>query len=226
MIKLLHIETSGKNCSVAISIGNEIVAQRLVSAENFVHAEQLHVLMAEVQQESGIHWQHLSAVAVSKGPGSYTGLRIGVSAAKGICYAIGCPLIALETTAILAHYAAQTNTSKFVIIPMIDARRMEVYAGEFDATGKRITEDEAIILDETYFEQRRSQKLILIGDGAAKCASLAGDGVVIIDTLPHAAMMISLALNKYNEKQFEDVAYFEPHYLKAYVPGISTRSVL
>lgn len=226
MTHLLLIETSGKNCSVALCSDGRQVAHRSVCAEQFVHAEQLHVLLDEVQRESGILWKDLTAVAVSKGPGSYTGLRIGVSAAKGLCYAIGCPLIAIETTSILAHHAAQSNDHNARIIPMIDARRMEVYAAEFDAQGTRITADEAIILDAAYIEKFKQQQILLIGDGAAKCAQLAGDRATIREVLPDASMMIGPAMHAFRQQQFEDVAYFEPHYLKAYVPGISKRSVL
>jgi len=226
MTHLLHIETSGKNCSVALSIDDRIVAQRCVTSEQFIHAEQLHLLINEVQHKSGIAWKDISAVAVSKGPGSYTGLRIGVSAAKGLCYAIECPLIAIGTTDILAQHASLSNERNAIIIPMIDARRLEVYAAEFDASGNRVTEDEAIILDAFYFEKFQLKNMILIGDGATKCSPLVGENVEIRETLPDAAMMIDLAKKRFNQKQFENLAYFEPHYLKAYVPGISKRSVL
>jgi tRNA threonylcarbamoyladenosine biosynthesis protein TsaB len=226
MTHLLHIETSGKNCSVAISAQGKLLAHRSVLSDQFVHAEQLHVLLDEVIHESQIEWKNLAAIAVSKGPGSYTGLRIGVSAAKGLCFTMGCKLIAIDTTAILAHHAAQDNPNGALIIPMIDARRMEVYAAEFDTAGKRLTDDEAIILDEVYFEKFKQQQVILIGDGAAKCSSIAGPNATFREVLPDASMMIALAESAFARQQFEDVAYFEPHYLKAYVPGISKRSVL
>lgn len=226
MPTILHLETSGKSCSVSWTINGRCVADESIVSEHFIHAEQLHPLIEQLRLQAGVDWSTLDAVAVSKGPGSYTGLRIGVSAAKGLCYATGAKLIALDTTAILAHAVLPVNAESDLIIPMIDAGRMEVYCAVFDAVGLRIRNDEARILDETFFSEFGEKRLLLTGDGAAKCAPRANETITIKPTLPIATMMHSLASDAFLHERFEDVAYFEPFYLKDYVPGISTRSVL
>jgi tRNA threonylcarbamoyladenosine biosynthesis protein TsaB len=202
------------------------VADESIVSEHFIHAEQLHPLIEQLRLQAGVDWSTLDAVAVSKGPGSYTGLRIGVSAAKGLCYATGAKLIALDTTAILAHAVLPVNAESDLIIPMIDAGRMEVYCAVFDAVGLRIRNDEARILDETFFSEFGEKRLLLTGDGAAKCAPWTSNLISIHSNFPSATMMHALATDAYNNQRFEDVSYFEPFYLKDYVPGISTRSVL
>jgi tRNA threonylcarbamoyladenosine biosynthesis protein TsaB len=226
MPHLLLLETSGKNCSVALADEAGILAMRSASAEHFIHAEQLHVMMNEIMAECNLPWNTLSAIAVSKGPGSYTGLRIGVSAAKGLCFALQIPLIALDTTEILALEASKVYSDAHIIIPMIDARRMEVYAARFDGRGKRTSTDEAVVVDENTFTEFEPEHLILTGDGAEKCQPLVDSRVRIFPLLPRAEMMHALAMLAYNSKHFEDVAYFEPFYLKEYTPGTSRKSVL
>jgi tRNA threonylcarbamoyladenosine biosynthesis protein TsaB len=223
---LLLLETSSKNCSVAIANEHAVLHHRSASAEHFVHAEQLHGMMHELIEESQLKWEQIAAVAVGKGPGSYTGLRIGVSAAKGLCFSLNIPLIAIETTALLAGYAAQQHSDAEAIVPMIDARRMEVYTAQFDVSGKRMTRDEAVIVDSTTFASLAPEKLVLVGDGAEKCRELLDPRVRILSVLPSADMMHSLAIQAFNDKKFEDLAYFEPFYLKDYIPGTSVKSVL
>jgi tRNA threonylcarbamoyladenosine biosynthesis protein TsaB len=226
MSYLLLIETSGKNCSVALADEHGVLRLKSSSAEHFIHAEQLHVMMHELFTELAVGPEQLSAIAVSKGPGSYTGLRIGVSAAKGLCFTLNVPLIAVDTTEILAHYASIQfpNASRF--ISMIDARRMEVYAAQFDAHANRITTDEAIILDENSFNDVHNEVVVLIGDGAEKCRPFILEQMHILATLPNAEMMYPLAMMAFSQQRFEDVAYFEPFYLKDYIPGTSRKSVL
>jgi tRNA threonylcarbamoyladenosine biosynthesis protein TsaB len=226
MSYLLLLETSGKNCSVALADESGILTTRSASAEHFIHAEQLHVMINEIFTERNLSWNSLSAVAVSKGPGSYTGLRIGVSAAKGFCFSLHIPLIAIDTTELLALAASKVYTDAQIILPMIDARRMEVYAARFDGHAKRLSTDEAIVLDENTFIGFAPEYLVLTGDGAEKCQPLVDSRVRILPLLPNAEMMHALAMQAFNQKRFEDVAYFEPFYLKDYTPGTSRKSVL
>jgi tRNA threonylcarbamoyladenosine biosynthesis protein TsaB len=223
---LLLLETSGKNCSVALADEAGILISRSASAEHFIHAEQLHVMMNEIFTECNITWNSLSAIAVSKGPGSYTGLRIGVSAAKGLCFALQLPLIAIDTTEILALEASKIFNDAHIITPMIDARRMEVYAARFDGNAKRLSSDEALVVDENSFSEFTPEHLVLTGDGAEKCRSLVDSRIRILPLHPRAEMMHALAMQAFNAKHFEDVAYFEPFYLKEYTPGTSRKSVL
>jgi len=226
MSYLLLLETSGKNCSVALADESGILTTRSASAEHFIHAEQLHVMINEIFTERNLSRNSLSAVAVSKGPGSYTGLRIGVSAAKGFCFSLQIPLIAIDTTELLALAASKVYTDAQIILPMIDARRMEVYAARFDGHAKRLSTDEAIVLDENTFIGFAPEHLVLTGDGAEKCRPLVDSQVRILPLLPNAEMMHALAMQAFNQKRFEDVAYFEPFYLKDYTPGTSRKSVL
>jgi len=179
MHHLLLRETSGKNSSVALADEAGTQATRTASAEHFIHAEQLHVMMNEIITASNIPWNSISAIAVSKGPGSYTGLRIGVSAAKGLCFALQIPLIATDTTEILALEASKHFTDAQIIIPMIDARRMEVYAARFDANAKRMSSDEALVLDENSFMEFVPEHLMLTGEAAEKCQALVDSSVRI-----------------------------------------------
>jgi tRNA threonylcarbamoyladenosine biosynthesis protein TsaB len=226
MTSLLLLETSAKNCSVAILSNQGLVSQRMASAEHFIHAEQLHQMLSESITESDLNWRQISGICVSKGPGSYTGLRIGISAAKGLCFALGIPLMAVDTTQLLASHAASIHKDAQRIIPMIDARRMEVYMAEFDGKANRLSADEAVIIDESMFSKFNPEALVLIGDGVAKCSHLLDNRIRTLCTLPTAEMMCELALQRYEAQQFEDTAYFEPFYLKEYTPGISRKSVL
>ena len=213
MIYILNIETATKKCSVAVSKDNELIAYRELAEEQFSHAERLHVFIEEVMAEARLKWHNLNAVAVSKGPGSYTGLRIGVSSAKGLCYALGIPLISVDTLAILAR---QITPEEGSIQPMIDARRMEVFTQKFDRHHKAEGNAYALIVDETAFAGEK-QKIHLLGDGAIKCqAVLDGEHFVYYPEYkyPSAKDMIGLSFEKYKKNDIEDVAYFEPFYLK------------
>src|SRR5690554_496897 len=167
MSYILNIESATKNCSVSIGYQGETVALKELSAEQFNHAEKLHTFILECLQSIGISLQDLAAVAVSKGPGSYTGLRIGVSAAKGFCFSLDIPLISVPTLTSLAHQVGQGEAD--FIFPLLDARRMEVYTAGFDAEKEQIMETQAKILDETSFKEYLEKgKLAFIGDGVAK----------------------------------------------------------
>ncbi|WP_396153628.1 tRNA (adenosine(37)-N6)-threonylcarbamoyltransferase complex dimerization subunit type 1 TsaB [Flavobacterium sp.] len=216
MALILNIETATKNCSVALSKDGKTLAIRELSEQNFSHAEKLHVFIEELFAESHLKLQDLSAIAVSQGPGSYTGLRIGVSAAKGLCYALSIPLIAVDTLEILAR---KINISNGTILPMIDARRLEVYSAFFDKNYAKIRETKAEIIDKNSF-QETSEMLHLIGDGAMKFKEiLTGEKFKYYPEMqfPSATEMSLISFQKFQNKQFEDVAYFEPFYLKDFV---------
>ena len=216
MALILNIETATKNCSVALSKDGRTIAIRELSEQNFSHAEKLHVFIEELFAESHLKLQDLSAIAVSQGPGSYTGLRIGVSAAKGLCYALSIPLIAVDTLEILAR---KINISNGTILPMIDARRLEVYSAFFDSNYTKIRETKAEIIDENSF-QEETEILHLIGDGAMKFKEILTDEKFKYYPeiqFPSATEMSLISFQKFQNKQFEDVAYFEPFYLKDFV---------
>ena len=216
MIYILNIETATKQCSVSVSNNNELIALRELAEENFNHAEKLHVFIEEVMTESNIKLSDLNAVSVSKGPGSYTGLRIGVSTAKGLCYALDIPLIAIDTLQIIAK---QIQISEGIIQPMIDARRMEVFTASFDKNYQIVGQTKALVLDENSFEDIQ-EKIHFIGDGAEKSeAVLKSERFVFYSHLkyPSAKEMVELSYDAYLNKKFEDVAYFEPYYLKDFM---------
>jgi tRNA threonylcarbamoyladenosine biosynthesis protein TsaB len=185
-------------------------------SEEFSHSEQLHPFIEEVLKESGLKSSSLSAIAISKGPGSYTGLRIGVAAAKGLCFALDLPLIALNTLEIMVQ-PYEVSPYSF-IIPMLDARRMEVYTAIFDETKKWIQETMAEVLTENTFTSIvNEQSCLIIGDGAIKFKTLhpkINASYTNEIHYPVAKDMITLAWKKFNAKEFEDLAYFEPFYLK------------
>lgn len=217
---ILHIETSTQVCSVALSESNNCIFS-ISNDEGMNHAALLSSFIQEalnLLKESG---KQLNAVAVSCGPGSYTGLRIGVSTAKGICYGFNIPLISVSTLEIMTIEAlkGQTNATGNYFIPMIDARRMEVYDAVFDGELNLIRQVSADIITEDSFEDLLRNKAVqFFGNGAAKCKALlkSPNAHFIDDVNPLAQNMIQPAIQKYNENKFEDVAYFEPFYLKEF----------
>jgi len=217
MALILCLETATTNCSVALAKDGQIIALREDATAGYSHAEKLHVFIEEVFQEAGMAQESFDAIAVSKGPGSYTGLRIGVSAAKGLCYALEKPLIAIPTLDILA----QQVTEDRIVITMLDARRMEVYSAVFDAEKKQIRETRAEILDEHSFSDYQDQKITLIGNGVEKYKDVCAheDAQFISNALPSTKQMAALAETAFLENRFEDVAYFEPYYLKDFKAG-------
>ena len=216
---LLHLETSTKNCSVAISKDKELLCLCEEYDENYGHSEKLHQFVEWALEGAEISIQDLDGVCVSKGPGSYTGLRIGVSAAKGYCYGLEIPLLSLNSLEILAQ--SQIDQGYDLIIPMIDARRMEVYTAVFDGHGKQISEIEAKILDELSFQEFSAKKIVFVGDGVAKSQSVLNlpHAEFKLDMHPSGEWMMQLAEKKFIQKDFEDVAYFEPFYLKEFMAG-------
>jgi tRNA threonylcarbamoyladenosine biosynthesis protein TsaB len=213
---ILNIETATKNCSVSIAKNGETILCKEIAEEGYSHAEKLHVFIEEAIAESGISVQDLKAVAVSQGPGSYTGLRIGVSAAKGLCYALNIPLIAVDT---LHTLASQAKISDGKIIPMLDARRMEVYSEVFNAN----LEVERAILAEVITEEsflNYTETIYFVGDCAEKCKPvLTKENFVFLEDIkyPSASAMSKISFDKYQISDTVDVAYFEPYYLKDFM---------
>jgi tRNA threonylcarbamoyladenosine biosynthesis protein TsaB len=213
---ILNIETATKNCSVALAKDGKTILCKEIAEEGYSHAERLHVFIEAIIEEAGITLQDLSAIAVSQGPGSYTGLRIGVSAAKGLCYALDIPLIAVDT---LQALASQVTISSGLIIPMIDARRMEVYSAIFSPTLEKKREVLAQIIDDNSFEDKQ-ETLYFIGDCAEKCKSvLTKENHVFLEEIvyPSAKEMSAISFEKFKINDTVDVAYFEPYYLKDFI---------
>lgn len=216
MSYILNIETSTKNCSVAVAKNGETIICNEIAEEGYSHAERLHVFIDASLKEAGIVFQDLYAVAVSKGPGSYTGLRIGVSAAKGLCYALGIPLIAVDTLQVLA---AQCSVSNGLIVPMIDARRMEVYSAVFTPDLENKRETLAEIITENSFEDL-DQQVYFVGDCAEKAKTvLTKENFTFLNEIkyPSANEMSALSFKKFKINDTVDVAYFEPFYLKDFI---------
>ncbi len=220
MAIIINIETATKNCSVSVSKDDTVLNCIELNEGQFSHAEKLHNFIIEVLNRSNLKMNDVDAIAVSKGPGSYTGLRIGVSAAKGLCFALNLPLISVSTLKSLAS-SIQVKKGEF-IIPLIDARRMEVYSGVFDFNHNQIVETKAEIIDENSFsEVLKNGKVYFLGDGATKCKDIIKNSkaVFLENYFPSANEMPKTAYEKFNAKNFEDVAYFEPYYLKEFVAG-------
>ena len=228
---ILCLETATPSCSVALVHNGEVLAcEEDPKGQN--HSEKITLFIDSVMKKAGISYDQLDAVAVSMGPGSYTGLRIGVSTAKGICYAVSKPLIAVETLEAMAYggkvviSSERSERRNLLLIPAIDARRMEVYAAIFDENVNKIKDTEAVIIDGNSFaDLKKDHHIYLFGDGADKCAEIfANDDkiTVIKDFYCSAKYMNTIAQQKFNNSEFVDVAYFEPFYLKDFVPGTPT----
>jgi len=213
---ILNIETATKNCSVSLAKNGETVLCKEIAEQGYSHAEKLHVFIEEILKETGVSLKDLNAIAVSKGPGSYTGLRIGVSAAKGLCYALGIALIAIDTLQVLSQ---KVSIEKGLIVPMIDARRMEVYSAVFDANHAKIMEVQAEVLTETSYD-KMTEEVYFVGDCQEKCQTvLTKDNFHFLPEIvfPSANEMSALSYEKFLKNDFEDVAYFEPLYLKDFL---------
>jgi tRNA threonylcarbamoyladenosine biosynthesis protein TsaB len=223
---ILCIETATEVCSVALSGDGKILAVRESAARN-VHSSMLTLFIEEIIKSSDLTIDKLDAIAVSMGPGSYTGLRIGVATAKGLCYALGKPLIAIPTLRSMAegmNYKLQvTNDKKILFCPMIDARRMEVYSELFDKAGNTVREVRAEIIDAWSFQEfLADHTVVFAGEGAEKCKpSLVGhpNALFLDGFMASAVYLAGLAETRFRQKQFENLAYFEPFYLKEFVAG-------
>ena len=223
---ILCLETATPVCSVALNENCCTIALRETEGQN-AHSEKITNFIREVMEVGKIDYKQLDAVAVSKGPGSYTGLRIGVSTAKGICYAADLPLMAIDTLEAMAHGIKAKLGSQIgendLLIPMIDARRMEVYAAVFDANMNKIEDTAARVIDENSFEDLlKDHHLWLFGDGAPKLKKVFENqpNISIVEGFrPSAAYMLPLAEKALRNHDFVDVAYFEPFYLKDFIAG-------
>ena len=220
---ILNIETATKNCSVSLAKDGKIVAIKELNEGGFSHAEKLHQFISEVLTEANITFSNLKAIAVSKGPGSYTGLRIGVSAAKGLCFALDIPLISVNTLQSLAESVTISDGYK---IPMLDARRMEVYSAVYDEQNNLKEAVSATIISEDSFLQfLEKNKVYFFGDGADKCKAILNhkNAVFIDHKFPSANEMGKLSYLKYKKSDIENVAYFEPFYLKDFMVTTSKK---
>lgn len=214
---ILNIETSTKNCSVGLAQHGELIELQELNTGGYSHAEKLHPFIQEIMKRTDIAFSEIDAVAVGKGPGSYTGLRIGVSAAKGLCFAHDIPLISINSLEILAR---ASESFQGMVIPMIDARRMEVYSAVFDHQFHSLRETRAEIVTPDSFSSYLNQgKVLFLGDGAEKCKEVIQhiNASFLDDAFPSASCMAALSFEKFQNKDFEDVAYFEPFYLKDFV---------
>ena len=216
---LLNIETSTKVCSVSLALNGEVLASKEESSEKYIHSEKLNVFIEELFTQVDYQLKDLAAICVSKGPGSYTGLRIGVSCAKGFCYALDIPLISIDSLSVLARGYLNDNfiNANTILMPMIDARRMEVYTAVFNHKAEIQTSISAEVIDSEFFDTNK--EIILIGDGAKKFNSVIPRNVRIENHLSSSKGMASLSYLKFSKKEFEDVAYFEPYYLKSFRLG-------
>ena len=231
MERLILIETSTALCSAALAEDGVITSYRESSAPK-AHASLTAVFIQEMLEEKGLTIADCDAVCVSKGPGSYTGLRVGVSTAKGLCFGSSKPLIAISTLDILVAQAQIPEDLKY-IVPMVDARRMEVYAAVYEIAAqagndvRQITETAPAIIDEnSYSDILEKGKVLFIGDGAGKCADvIKHPNATFVQCWPKASAMLEPAMKAYKEKRFEDVAYFEPFYLKEFVATVSKKKM-
>ena len=217
MAFILNIETSTKNCSVSLAKNGELVGFKEVNDGNYSHAEQLHYLISELCKEVHLNIANIDAIAVSKGPGSYTGLRIGVSAAKGLCFALDKPLISIDTLSSLA-YPFQNKDG--IVIPILDARRMEVYSAVYNTNHHQIRETRAEIIEpNSYLNYLEDEKVFFVGDAVLKTKEVIKhkNALFIENIFPSAKQMVKLSYIKYKKNDTEDVAYFEPFYLKDFI---------
>jgi tRNA threonylcarbamoyladenosine biosynthesis protein TsaB len=215
---LLNLETSTHNCSVCVSQNGKVLALVEESAVGYIHAEKLHPFITKALAIAEVAVNQLDAISVSNGPGSYTGLRIGVSAAKGLCYALNIPLIAINTTEVLAH-AVIDATPNTMIISVLDARRDEVYYQRFSALGTPQTQVAALVLSTESFAELAGNPVVVVGDAADKTARIISLKVHAMQQWPSAANLAALAEGKYQNQQFADLAYHEPFYLKDFIAG-------
>lgn len=218
MSTILNLETATTNCSVSVAKDGKLWAIKEHDTPHYSHSEQLHIFIQEVLREAKLELSDVDAIAVSKGPGSYTGLRIGVSAAKGLCFSLDIPLISISTLESMA-YQAKASAADY-LVPVLDARRMEVYSAVFEQGVNQLRETKAEIIDENSFSEFVEKgKLLLLGNGAEKCKELLQHPNFSFNSsvIPSAREMATLSHKKFEAGEFENVAYFEPYYLKDFI---------
>ena len=216
---ILNLETTSTNCSVSLSKNGKCIAVKELNGENFTHSENLSLFIDAIIKENDLEYKNLNAIAISSGPGSYTGLRIGSSTAKGICYGLEIPLIAIDTLKIMAHQMMQNKPNFDLYCPMVDARRMEVYMGLFDSSLSEQITSAPMVLDEMSFAEKLKQnKILFFGSGAKKFSEIIKNenASFHFEYENSASHMCELAQEKFEEKHFADLAYFEPNYLKSF----------
>ena len=220
MAFILAIETTTKNCSVALFENSSLLALKEHCSDDYSHAEQLTLFIIEVLQETKLSLKNINAIAFSKGPGSYTGLRIGASTAKGFCYSLNIPLITISTLKAMAYEMASIENFE-LFCPMIDARRMEVFSAIYDKDNNQIRGVKADIVNEQTYNSYLKEEMLFFGDGALKCKKIINDknAHFLNNIYPSARNLGVLANIKFIKKDFEDVAYFEPFYLKDFLAG-------
>lgn len=222
MAILLHFDTSTKACSVALSKESKCLVSEFQLFEQYAHSESLNPMIMRIMAKAELKFNQIDGIVVGAGPGSYTGLRIGISAAKGFCYGLSIPLMAVSTLELMASVAKENLNQEIenaVFVPMLDARRMEVYSAVFDAKLNRVKNDKAIIVEENFTQNIEGEKLIFFGDGMQKCKSILekdSRSIFIENIYPDAKNLISIGESKFAKEEFEDLAYFEPEYLKEF----------
>jgi tRNA threonylcarbamoyladenosine biosynthesis protein TsaB len=216
-MKILYLETSSKNCSVAISDDEKLLCVTEEVSENYKQSESLHSFVEWALEGAELSIKDIDAVCLGKGPGSYTGLRIGAASAKGFCYGLHIPLVAVNSLESMKEPFLGQNYD--LVIPLVDARRMEVYTAVYDGiTGEELVPTEAKVLDENSFEEFKDKKVIFVGDGAKKAKEILQlpNAEFNEDIYPSAQYLVKKTLEKIKNKDFEDIAYFEPFYLKEF----------
>lgn len=225
MAFILSLETSVDTCSVALHNQSELLATQTIN-EPQMHASKLAGLIEEVLKAASVQTKNLQAVAITSGPGSYTGLRIGISTAKGLCYALTVPLVTLNTLELLAYQASHLTTSDTLLCPMIDARRMEVYCTIVDSLRNTVRPVTAEIIDETSFiDILQEKRIAFFGNGSSKCKAVINhpNAVFIDGIIPVASSLGEVAFKEFTQNQFEDLVHFEPFYLKEFQVKKSTK---
>ncbi len=216
-MKILYLETSSKNCSVAVSDDEKLLCVCEEISENYKQSESLHSFVEWALEGAELSVKDIEAISLGKGPGSYTGLRIGAASAKGFCYGLNIPLIAVNSLESMMEPFLGLNYD--YVVPLVDARRMEVYTAVYDGiTGNELTPTDAKVLDEHSFQELRGKKVIFVGDGAKKAKEILQlpEADYNIDVYPSAKNLVNRTLEKIKNKNFEDIAYFEPFYLKEF----------
>lgn len=216
-MKILYLETSSKNCSVAISDDEKLLCVAEEVSENYKQSESLHSFVEWALEGAELSIKDIDAVCLGKGPGSYTGLRIGAASAKGFCYGLTIPLVAVNSLESMKEPFLGQNYD--LIIPLVDARRMEVYTAVYDGiSGNELSPTEAKVLDETSFQEFKDKKILFVGDGAKKAKEIVQvpDAEFNEDVYPSAQYLVKKTLEKIRNTDFEDIAYFEPFYLKEF----------
>ena len=219
-VYILNIETSTKACSVALHKNGELIVSREDVTTNFSHSEKLLKFISKLFSDAKLSLSDLDAIAVSMGPGSYTGLRIGVSTAKGLCYGLDIPLISISTLKAMS-FGMALEIKADLYCPMIDARRMEVYSAFFDKNNTEVRKIQADIIDENSYKKELEKKVVFFGDGSEKIKDKIKheNAIFVSDIHPSAKNMGLLSYQKFTKSLFEDLAYFEPFYLKDFVAG-------